>query len=113
MTDQEQRIAEILRRTREPFKQDARDKIDQLHRLFALCDEGTQTAGAVAESARRHAHSMKGLALTLSFSSVHEACEHILDTILQQEERPWTIPDLENLRALVRRLEEAMNAEFA
>ncbi|MBO9608273.1 MAG: Hpt domain-containing protein [Paenibacillaceae bacterium] len=108
MTDKAERMAAIMQRTKLAFMDDSRVKMEQLHRAFDEWERGAADPDRTAGTAYRIAHSMKGLALTLSLPAIDAACERMLGFILQQEGQVWTAEKLESLRLMANRLETAV-----
>lgn len=108
MTDKADRMAAILQRTKLAFMTDSRVKMAQLRSAFAEWEQGAASPDSTAGSAYRIAHSLKGLALTLSLPAIDMACEQMLGFILQQEGQVWTAEKLESLRMLANRLDSAV-----
>lgn len=112
MTGPSDRIEAILKRTRIAYIADTTAKLEQIHLLFRQWADGCTSADMLIDMTHRHVHGMKGLALTLNYPAIHEACEPVL-SILQHQGPDWTKSDIYTLRSLVGRLQESADEAFA
>ncbi len=106
MTDQtrEQRMKEILGRTKIIFIQDTIDKINQMNLIFKQWEQQEISAESLIESIHLHVHAMKGLALTLSYHQIDRLCQEIIALILQREGREdlfWTKPEIADFHQMI------------
>jgi len=113
MADQTQRIEEIIKRTRIAFIADTTNKMEQIRSCFQQWEEAQVSQENLIDMTHRYVHSIKGLALTLQYPQIHNACEQVLAIILQQESHVWTISDINLLQKLVDDLQVSVKTSFA
>lgn len=112
MTGSSDRFEAIIKRTRIAYVADTAAKMEQIHLLFRQWSEGSGPVDLLIDTTHRHVHGMKGLALTLNYPVIHEACEPVL-SILQHHGPEWTRSDINALQLLVTALQECVDAAFA
>lgn len=112
MTDQNKRIAEIIKRTQIAFIEDTTSKMEHLHSCFRQWKRNEMRCEDVVDTTHRYVHGMKGLALTLSYHQIHIICEQILSFILQQEGAAWKTSDMDRLHSLVDELQVRIDNSF-
>ncbi len=112
MTGPSDRFEAIIKRTRIAYIADTAAKMEQIHLLFRQWAEGSTSADQLIDTTYRHVHGMKGLALTLNYPIIHEACEPVL-SILQHHGPDWTKSDINILQSLVTSLQECIDESFA
>ena len=112
MTGPTGRYEDIIKRTRIVFVADTAAKMEQIHLLFRQWTDGDTSTDLLVDTTHRHVHGMKGLALTLNYPLIHQACEPIL-SILQHLGNNWTKSDIYTLQSLVGLLQERIDESFA
>lgn len=112
MADKSSRIEEIINRTRIAFIKDTNNKMDQIHSCFQQWKDDHALQETLIDTTHRNVHSIKGLALTLSYPQIHDACEQILAFILQHERSIWTISEINSLRLLIDQLQISVDESF-
>jgi HPt (histidine-containing phosphotransfer) domain-containing protein len=112
LTEKTQRIEEIIKRTRIAFTEDTINKVIQIQGCFQQWKDNSISQENLIDTTHRNVHSIKGLALTLSYPLIHNACEQILDIILQHESPIWTTTEINCLHILVDQLQTSMDESF-
>lgn len=101
------RYKQIIQQTRVRFLADASLKMQDLRKRFEDYDHGRLAVDhrTLPDAIHRHAHAIKGLALTLSYEDIDHICEEILNFILYQPDHVWTAEDIQLLRKMVKTLD--------
>ncbi|MFD1988440.1 Hpt domain-containing protein [Paenibacillus nicotianae] len=104
------RYQQIIQQTRIRFLADASLKMQDLQHRFEDYDHGRLSADqrTLPDCIHRHAHAIKGLALTLSYEDIDHICEKILTYILYQPDHVWTAEDIHKLRKMVTTLDQLL-----
>lgn len=104
------RYQQIIQQTRIRFLADASLKMQDLQHRFEDYDHGRLSADqrTLPDCIHRHAHAIKGLALTLSYEDIDHICEEILNYILYQPDHVWTAEDIHTLRKMVITLDQLL-----
>jgi len=113
LADKTKRIEEILEKTRIAFIKDTNNKMEQIQICFQQWKDHGNSQENLIDTTHRHVHSIKGLALTLTYPQIHNDCERILAFILQQESLIWTTSEINSLQSLVEHLRISVDESFA
>ncbi|CAG7615259.1 hypothetical protein PAESOLCIP111_01794 [Paenibacillus solanacearum] len=108
--DKRRKMQRILARTRELFLGDARLRGAAVLEAAARWREGALPADRLGESAYAYAHALRGVALTVGCSRIHELSEEMITTSIQHS-GDWNEEASRKLLRLLAALTEEVERE--
>jgi HPt (histidine-containing phosphotransfer) domain-containing protein len=106
MADMDNRFEQIIKQTRIVFIQECEGKMAEIQEITAQASRGEILVDQWIKTTYQHVHSMKGMALTLSYHQIDQSCQKIIHLIQEPREQEWAAADKNQLYNWINELKE-------
>jgi HPt (histidine-containing phosphotransfer) domain-containing protein len=106
MADADNRFEQIIKETRIVFIQECEGKIAEIQVTSDQAKRSEISEEYWIKTTYQHVHSMKGMALTLSYHQIDQSCQKIILLIQKPREQKWTATEKDQLNEWLNELAE-------